>query len=69
MTTSIMPPVFVKLLIDTMANDGNEMRLEEDNFKDYCKADFHELYEMYGESIEMKHSIKTWNDLGCMLIS
>lgn len=53
----IMPPVFVELLIDAMNNFGNDMRLEEDNFKDYRKASFEELYDMYGDSIDMDHSI------------
>lgn len=53
----IMPPVFVELLINAMNNFGNDMRLEEDNFKDYRKASFEELYDMYGDSIDMDHSI------------
>lgn len=53
----IMPPVFVELLIDAINNFGNDIRLEEDNFKDYRKANFDELYNMYGDSIDMDHSI------------
>lgn len=52
----IMPPVFVELLIDGIDNYGGEIKLEEDNFADYRKANFDELYDMYGDSIEIEHS-------------
>ena len=52
----IMPPVFVELLSDVMANHGSDMRHDDDEFDDYHEADFNELYDMYGEDIEMEHS-------------
>lgn len=52
----IMPPVFVELLINGIENYGNDFKLEEDNFSDYRKASFDELYAMYGETIDIEHS-------------
>ena len=49
----IMPPVFVEHLIDGLENFGPDLRREEDNFRDYRKASFKELYDMYGEDIDM----------------
>ena len=49
----IMPPVFVEHLIDGMKNFGPDLRRDEDNIRDYRKASFEELYDMYGDSIDM----------------
>ena len=53
----IMPPVFVEHLIDGLENFGPDLRRDEDNIRDYRKASFEELYDMYGDSIDMDHSI------------
>jgi len=53
---AIMPPVFVELLTDAMANHSNDMRHDDDEFDDYHEADFDELYDMYGDEIELEHS-------------
>lgn len=52
----IMPPVFVELLINGVENYGNDFKLKEDNYSDYRKASFDELYAMYGETIDIEHS-------------
>ena len=51
----IMPPVFVEMLIDGM-NNGYMEQSDDEEFGDYHKADFDELYAMYGEEIELEHS-------------
>lgn len=51
----IMPPVFVEFLIDAFDN-GDIEEHEDDNFYDYHKADFDEVYDMYGDDIELEHS-------------
>ena len=51
----IMPPVFVEMLINGFAN-GYIEKDAKDDFDDYHKADFDELYAMYGDEIELEHS-------------
>lgn len=51
----IMPPVFVEMLINGFDN-GYIEKDRKDEFDDYHEADFHELYDMYGEDIELEHS-------------
>ena len=51
----IMPQVFVEMLIDGF-NNGYIEKDAKDEFDDYHEADFHELYDMYGEDIELEHS-------------
>ena len=50
----IFPPVFVECLIDGFEN-GLEEKHEDDHFQDYRKADFDELYDMYGDAMELDH--------------
>lgn len=52
----IMRAVFVELVINGIENYGCDFRHEEDNFADYRKANFDELFAMYGDSIEIEHS-------------
>ena len=51
----IMPPVFVEMLINGMDNGYIEQH-EDDDFFNYHEADFDELYDMYGDEIELEHS-------------
>ena len=51
----IMPPVFVEMLIHGINNDYIEQH-DDDDFWDYHEADFDELYDMYGDEIELEHS-------------
>lgn len=50
----IFPPVFVECLIDGFEN-GLEEKHEDDHFRNYRKADFDELYDMYGDTMELDH--------------
>lgn len=50
----IFPPVFVECLIDGFEN-GLEEKHEDDHFRNYRKADFDELYDMYGDAMELDH--------------
>ena len=51
----IMPRVFVEMLIDGF-NNGYIEKGAKDGFDDYHEADFDELYEMYGDEMELEHS-------------
>lgn len=51
----IMPPVFVEMLIDGF-NNGYIEKGAKDEFDDYHEADIDELYDMYGDEIELEHS-------------
>lgn len=51
----IMPPVFVEFLIDAF-NNGYIEQHDDDEFDDYYEADFDEVYDMYGDDIELEHS-------------
>ena len=51
----IKPPVFVEMLIDGF-NNGYIEKDAKDEFDDYHEADFDELYEMYGDEMELEHS-------------
>ena len=51
----IMPPVFVEMLIDGF-NNGYIEKGVKDEFDDYHEADFDELYDMYGDEMELEHS-------------
>ena len=51
----IMPRVFVEMLIDDF-NNGYIEKDAKDEFDDYHEADFDELYEMYGDEMELEHS-------------
>ncbi len=51
----IMPPVFVEMLIDGF-NNGYIEKGSKDEFDDYQEADFDELYDMYGNEMELEHS-------------
>ena len=51
----IMPPVFVEMLINDIEN-GYIERHDDDEFDDYHEADFDDLYNMYGDDIELEHS-------------
>lgn len=51
----IMPPVFVEMLIDGF-NNGYIEKDAKDEFDDYHESDFDELYEMYGDEMELEHS-------------
>ena len=51
----IMPPVFVEMLIDGFKN-GYIEKGAKDEFDDYHEADIDELYDMYGDEIELEHS-------------
>ena len=64
---TIMPPVFIEILINGITNYGSEIKKENDDFIDYLKANFDDLYVMYGDDIEIEHSCccnckipKTW---------
>ena len=50
----IFPPVFVEILISDFEENDAE-RHEDDNFRDYHKADFDKLYEMYGDTLEIDY--------------
>ena len=51
----IKPPVFVEMLINGFDN-GYIEKDRKDEFDDYHEADFDELYDMYGEDIELEYS-------------
>ena len=51
----IMPPVFVEMLINGFDNGCIE-KDRKDEYDDYHDANFDEIYDMYGEDIEMEHS-------------
>ena len=51
----IMPPVFIEMLINGIENGYIEQH-DDDDFYDYHEADFDELYEMYGDEMELEHS-------------
>ena len=51
----IKPPVFVEMLIDGF-NNGYIEKDAKDEFDDYHESDFDELYEMYGDEMELEHS-------------
>ena len=51
----IMPPVFVEMLINGIENGYIEQH-DDDEFFDYHEADFDEVYDMYGDDIELEHS-------------
>lgn len=51
----IMPPVFIEFLIDAF-NNGHIEQHDDDEFDDYYEADFDEVYDMYGDDIELEHS-------------
>lgn len=52
---TIFPRAFVEILCDGKSNGYVEV-LEEDNFRDWRKAPFDELYELYGDDLELEHS-------------
>ena len=51
----IMPPVFIEMLINGLDN-GHIEQHDDDDFFDYYEADFDEVYDMYGDDIELEHS-------------
>ena len=51
----IIPAVFVEILIDGFYN-GYIEKDRKDEFDDYHEADFDELYDMYGDEMELEHS-------------
>ena len=51
----IMPPVFIEMLINGIDN-GHIEQHDDDEFFDYYEADFDEVYDMYGDDIELEHS-------------
>ena len=51
----IMPRVFVEMLIDGF-NNGYIEKYDEDDFDYDNEADFDELYDMYGDEMELEHS-------------
>ena len=51
----IMPPVFIEMLMNGFDN-GHIEQHDDDEFDDYYEADFDEVYDMYGEDIELEHS-------------
>ena len=51
----IMPPIFIEMLINGLDNDHIEQH-DDDEFFDYHEADFNEVYDMYGDDIELEHS-------------
>lgn len=51
----IMPPVFIEMLINGFDN-GHIEQHDDDEFFDYYEADFDEVYDMYGDDIELEHS-------------
>lgn len=51
----IMPPVFVEMLIDGFNNSYIEKNTK-DEFDDYHEVDFDELFDMYGDEMELEHS-------------
>ena len=51
----IMPPVFIEMLINGLDN-GHIEQHDDDEFFDYYEADFDEVYDMYGDDIELEHS-------------
>ena len=51
----IMPPVFIEMLINGLDN-GHIEQHDDDEFDDYYEADFDEVYDMYGDDIELEHS-------------
>lgn len=51
----IMPPVFIEMLINGF-NNGHIEQHDDDEFDDYYEADFDEVYDMYGDDIELEHS-------------
>ena len=51
----IMPKVFIEQLINGFDN-GYIEKDRKDEFDDYYEADFTEIYEIYGEDIELEHS-------------
>ena len=51
----IMPPVFIEMLMNGFDN-GHIEQHDDDEFFDYYEADFDEVYDMYGDDIELEHS-------------
>ena len=51
----IMPPIFIEMLINGFDN-GHIEQHDDDEFFDYHEADFDEVYDMYGDDIELEHS-------------
>lgn len=51
----IMPPIFIEMLINGFDN-GHIEQHDDDVFFDYHEADFDEVYDMYGDDIELEHS-------------
>ena len=51
----IMPPIFIEMLINGF-NNGHIEQHDDDEFDDYYEADFDEVYDMYGDDIELEHS-------------
>ena len=51
----IMPPVFIEMLMNGIDN-GHIEQHDDDEFFDYYEADFDEVYNMYGDDIELEHS-------------
>ena len=51
----IIPPVFIEMLINGFDN-GHIEQHDDDEFFDYYEADFDEVYDMYGDDIELEHS-------------
>ena len=51
----IMPPIFIEMLINGFDN-GHIEQHDDDEFFDYYEADFDEVYDMYGDDIELEHS-------------
>ena len=52
---AIMPPVFIEMLMNGFDN-GHIEQHDDDEFFDYYEADFDEVYDMYGDDIELEHS-------------
>ena len=51
----IIPPVFIEMLMNSFDN-GHIEQHDDDEFDDYYEADFDEVYDMYGDDIELEHS-------------
>ena len=52
---TIFPCAFVEILCDGKSNGYVEVH-EDDNFRDWRKAPFDDLYELYGDGLELEHS-------------
>ncbi len=59
----IFPKVFVESLIDGIKNYGELVRHEDDHYRSHRKVSFDELYEMYGDDMEIDH----YNDCICKI--